>query len=281
MSTNVDQWQRARSSTVTALGRLLALLDGASPDLPVTKHWSIADMVAHLVTIGALDLALVRGSRPDLPVHDLGDLLRRTTVDTVADMNREIMGRFTERRLPVLTERLRADVEALLAGSEDLDPQHQVDWLGGSRVPVVGLIAHFLNELNIHAWDMARPLGRPWHTDPRDAALFIDEFLVGVTRCGYGRLLDQDRPAHPGSISVEFRPRVGTSVTLALTDGRVTVEPTNPRPDVRLSYDPVVLNLMLFGRVSRLRAAATGKVRVSGVRPWLLPRFMATMRLPS
>jgi hypothetical protein len=111
--------------------------------------------------------------------------------------------------------------------------------------------------------------------------MFVNEFIAGVTRCGYGRLLDHDRPVRPGSISVTFHPMVSAPVTLSLTDGKVTVEPTASRPDVRISYDPVVLNLMLFRRMSRLRAVATGNVRVAGRRPWLLPTFMATMRPPS
>jgi hypothetical protein len=38
---------------------------------------------------------------------------------------------------------------------------------------------------------------------------------------------------------------------------------------------------MLFGRTSQIRAVLSGKVRVSGRRPWLLPAFRRTMRLPS
>lgn len=39
-------------------------------------------------------------------------------------------------------------------------------------------------------------------------------------------------------------------------------------------------NLMLFGRMSRVRAALTGKVLVSGPRPWLLPAFLRTVHMP-
>jgi hypothetical protein len=50
---------------------------------------------------------------------------------------------------------------------------------------------------------------------------------------------------------------------------------------VRVRFDPATLNLMLFGRVSRLQGALTGKLIVSGPRPWLLPAFQRTVRFPS
>jgi hypothetical protein len=63
--------------------------------------------------------------------------------------------------------------------------------------------------------------------------------------------------------------------------GRVTVELPGGPTDVRLHSDPVTLNLLLFGRLGRARAALTGKVVVGGRRPWLLPAFLRIMRLPS
>ncbi|MGY0236634.1 maleylpyruvate isomerase N-terminal domain-containing protein [Longispora urticae] len=281
MSITLNQWQRARTSVPEVLERLLTLLDGAPPDLPATAHWTIADTVAHLATIAATDVALVRGPAGDPSPSVVRELRLNTTVDTVAAMNRIVMSKYTERSLSVLAGRLRADVAELLAATEDADPLREIIWLGGANLPIAGLFAHLVNELNIHAWDIARALRRPWYTDPRDAAMFVDLFLVGVTRCGYGKLLDHDRPVRPGRISVTFRAGVSEPVTMALVDGRVVLEELDPRPDVRVSYDPVVFNLMLFGRVSKARAALTGRVRVAGRRPWLLPEFMATMRLPS
>jgi hypothetical protein len=38
--------------------------------------------------------------------------------------------------------------------------------------------------------------------------------------------------------------------------------------------------LMMFHRISKARAALTGSVVVRGPRPWLLPRFLRTVRCP-
>ncbi|SCG58900.1 maleylpyruvate isomerase N-terminal domain-containing protein [Micromonospora halophytica] len=281
MSVTPHQWQRVRTSVPAVLGRLLDLVEDAPPERAVTAHWTVADTMAHLCAVAAMGVALVRGAPPDLPVPALLELRGRTTIDTISVMNAEVLRHYRERRVPVLATRLRADVEEFLRLADEAGPEREVSWLGGARLPVAGLLAHLLNELNIHSWDVARALRRRWVIDPADAALFVDLFMVQMTRRGYGNLLDHDGPVHPGRISVTFRHRYGPEVTLAMVAGRVTVEPPDPRPDVRISFDPATFTLMLFGRVHRLRAVLSRKVSVSGRRPWLLPVFLRTMRSPS
>jgi len=261
-----------------AIQRLRALVDGASPDTQVTREWTIGDTLAHLTGIAAKDVALIVGRPPDLPVLGLRDLVATATVDTIHVMNAQILAHFPERDPGKLLHRLIRDVDELV---READPAGVVPWLGGARLPVGGLLAHLLNEVNIHAWDIARAVGRPWHTPAADAAFFLNLFLVGVVESGYGRLLDQDRPSYPGRIEVTFRGQAGAPFTLVADRGQVHQVPLAERPDVLLTFDPVTFNLMLFGRVSRLRAGLTGKVRVGGRRPWLLPAFLRTMRLPS
>jgi uncharacterized protein (TIGR03083 family) len=277
-----QQWQHARASVPTVLGRLLTLVDGVPGDRKVTADWTVADTLAHLTTITAMDVAMARQEPMSvLPVPGLADKLRATTVETVNHLNNAVLAHFPERRLPQLTRRLGDDVDALLAATEQADPERTVSWLGGADLPLSGLLAHLLNELNIHGWDIARGLGRHWWIDPRDATQFVDVFIAGIARNGYGRLLDYDGPARPGRISVAFEARGSEPVLFALTDGVVTLAPPEPRPDVRLRYDPATFNLMLFGRVHRMRAVLTGKLSVGGRRPWLLPAFMRVLRAPS
>ncbi|WP_320066474.1 hypothetical protein [Micromonospora sp. RTGN7] len=60
----------------------------------------------------------------------------------------------------------------------------------------------------------------------------------------------------------------------------MTVADPGSPPDVRLRFDPALLNLMLFGRVSRVRTALTGGVAARGRRPWLLLPFLRVLRTP-
>jgi hypothetical protein len=46
-------------------------------------------------------------------------------------------------------------------------------------------------------------------------------------------------------------------------------------------FDPATLNMMMFGRISRPRAILNRKIVIGGRRPWLMPAFLRTVRVPS
>lgn len=285
-----ERWHAARVAVRAAGDRFAELVSARrSPEAAATSDWSVAETAAHVSAIAALYTSLVRPGDVPHPFPDLQGQILATTVDTVADLNEQVLHRFPERSPEALAGRLRADVDDLLAATVDRDPAEPVTWLGGSRVPLAGVLAHLLNELLVHGRDVARarPTRGPgddrrvrWTIPPADAALFFDLFLVEVLRHGYGQLLDTDEPPRDRRIAVEFRSRHTAPVAIVLHRGRASVEEPGRDIDVRLSFAPATLNLVLFGRVSRSRAAFTGKLVVRGPRPWLLPAFLRTVRLP-
>ena len=64
-------------------------------------------------------------------------------------------------------------------------------------------------------------------------------------------------------------------------NGQVAIEPAGPRADATVRFDPAALNMMMFGRISKLQAILTRKIVIGGRRPWLMPAFLRTVRLPS
>lgn len=274
-------WQRARTALDRTGDRFIRLLDRTPhPDTAATAHWSVSDTAAHVETLARCCAPLAGGAPP--PFTDGGDLLRRTTVDTVDQFNQTLLGQSTERDPAELGRHLRADLDDLLRATGGADPATAIDWLGGSQIPIAGLLAHLLNELQIHGRDIARATHQTWTVPPEEAALFFELFLLGVTHYGYGHLLDGHGPAPAGRIAVEFRSAHTATRVMAMTDGHVTVEQPGGAVDTRLSFQPAALNLMLFGRISRARAALTGKVVIrGGRRPWTLPAFLRIVRLPS
>lgn len=280
MAITDGKWQATRTSLTRTGDRFADLVSTmADPSAPVTRHWSVADTAAHVATITQACASLFGACAP--PIRDLDDLVKTTTVDTVADFNDIVMGQFAERNLAALAGQIRSDIKLILEATGDRDPAGAVSWLGGSAVPVAGILAHLLNELQIHGWDIARSTSSRWLVPPQEAAMFFELFLIGVTHYGYGRLFDGHGPWPKRRVAVEFRSRYTSTRTLVIDDGRVTVEQPGGPTDVHLFFDPVTLNLMLFGRISRPRAALTGKALAWGRRPWLLPVFLRIMRLPS
>lgn len=281
MAITEGKWRAVRVAVRETGDRFADLVSACAPSAMATADWSVADTVAHVGAIASLYVSLVQPEQFPHPFPALRDRIAATTVDTVAELNELLLRLDPERDQKALTRRLRADIDRLLAATEHRDPAATVPWLGDSRVPLAGIAAHLVNELLIHGRDIARGTRHQrWAIPPQDAALFFDLFLVEVIRCGYGRLLDDgDRPqAH---VAVEFRSRYTSPVTLSLRDGHVSIADRRSGPDVHLRFDPTTLNLMLFGRISRARAALTGKVVIWGRRPWLLPAFLRTVRLPS
>jgi hypothetical protein len=115
--------------------------------------------------------------------------------------------------------------------------------------------------------------------DP-DAALFIDEFLIGMIRRDYGNLLQTGVRLPRRPITVEFRSAHTTTARLILRDGRVRVGTPDDPADARVTFRPARFNLMLFGRVSIPHALARGDVVLGGPRPWLLPSFLRVVHMP-
>jgi hypothetical protein len=277
----VAQWRSVRRAYRVTGARFAELVTGVpDPDAMVTAEWTVADTVAHVAMIAKMYTSLVRpDDSPLLDTRGQGQL-EKTTVDTVSVLNAMVLNDFPERDIGVLVAGLLADIEELLRVTEDADPATPLSWLGDSKVPLAGVLAHLVNELQIHGWDIAKAVKLHWTVPPGDAALFFDLFLVGVLTHDIGHLLDTDEPPRERRIAVAFRSAYTSPVVLVLHRGRVTVERPGGPVDARISFDPPSLNRMLFHRVGKVRSALTRKLVVSGPRPWLLPAFLRVVRLP-
>ncbi|WP_158880410.1 maleylpyruvate isomerase N-terminal domain-containing protein [Amycolatopsis anabasis] len=276
-----QRWQATRTALAETTERFAELVS-ATPDprIRATRDWTVADTAAHVTAIAGMYTILVRPGDGPLPEPEVMESFLGTSVDTVAGFNVVTMNHFTERDLAALTERLRADVAEVLRVTADLDPDEPLRWLGDSRVPRCGMLAHLLNELQIHGRDIARGRKVPWTIPSAEAALFFDEFTVGLLSHQVGNLLVPDPRALPRRIAVEFRSPHTRPVVIVLQRDKVWVEEPGGEVDVRLRFDPAALNLMLFHRITRARAVLTGKLFVHGPRPWLIFPFLRTVRMP-
>jgi hypothetical protein len=192
-----------------------------------------------------------------------------------------VLTHFTERDAGRLTGMLRDHVDLMLTASRSHDPAQTFSWLGGARLPLAGMFAHMVNELLIHGHDIARAVKVPWAMPPEDAALFFDLFYVGLVSDNTGRLLDGSKRPRKRRIAVEFRSGYTIPVTFVVRNGNAAIEPAGPGSDATVRFDPATLNMMMFGRISRSRAVMTRKIVIGGRRPWLMPAFLRTIRLPS
>lgn len=277
-----DRWQAVRKAyreTGERFARLVSAVENPGP--MVTDQWTVADTVAHVGAIAKSYTTLVRPETDSVLEYGGQAKVEKATVDAVSHLNALVLRDFPERDIRVLAEGLRADIDEVLRVTEDADPATPLNWLGSSKVPLAGVLAHLVNELQIHGWDIARALKQPWEIPASDAGLFVEVFLVELLRTDVGHLLDTDEPPREQPISVAFESKYTTPVVLVLQHGRVTVEEPDGPVDVRISFDPPTLNLMMFNRIGKLRATLSGKVVVTGRRPWRLPTFLRVLRVPA
>jgi uncharacterized protein (TIGR03083 family) len=277
-----EQWNTVRESVRTTAGRFCELVASVpDPAATASAGWSVADVAAHVTTIGVLNTMLLRAAEPPFRMPGLAEAIAATTVDTVHGLNDQVMSHFPERDVTRLLGMLRHQVDLMLTASQDHDPGETFSWLGEARPTLAGMFAHMVNELLIHGNDIAGAVKAPWAMPPQDAALFFDLFYVGLANGQKGRLLDGSKRPLQRRIAVEFRSGYTTPVTIVVCDGQVTAEPTGPGADAWVRFDPAALNMMMFGRISKLQAVLTRKIIIGGRRPWLIPAFLRTVRLPS
>jgi uncharacterized protein (TIGR03083 family) len=278
MPITTERWTVTRAAVEASAERFVELVAGSDARVMATEDWSVADTAAHVAAIAFMYTHILRFGESAMPAIE--EQFLASSVDTVADLNTVTLGVFTERDPAALVARLRADIDDILRVTENLDPTTPVTWLGDSKVPICGVLAHLVNELHIHGRDIARATGTPWTIPPAEAALFFEVFFVELLRHGVGHLLDNDEPPSDRRIAVGFRSRHTTPVSIVLHHGQVSVQDWSEPADVRIFFDPPAFNLMMFHRISKPRAALTGKVVVWGRRPWLLPTFLRTVRCP-
>ncbi|MEC3981790.1 maleylpyruvate isomerase family mycothiol-dependent enzyme [Amycolatopsis sp. H20-H5] len=273
MTITRTQFEAVGASLSGAAERFATLVETTDPAAETVPGWSVADLAAHVTAIARMYTVMLD------PAASSDRDVSAITVFSLHDLNELMLVEFSERDPRRLAGLLREHVGEMLRLSGELDPELLVPWLGGSRLPVGGALAHLLNELLIHGRDIALAAGADWDIPPADAAWFFELFLYGMIRGGVSGLLD-GTPGSARRIAVEFHSAHTTSKTVVLQGHQVSLEEPDGRADVRVSFDPAVLALVMFGRYGKARAVLTGKLVVRGPRPWLLPRFLRTVRVP-
>jgi hypothetical protein len=276
-----DAWLAVRAALKDAGDRFAGLVTDADPHAMATSDWTVMDTAAHVAVISWLYTAAIVSDDTPMPIPGYRDHVLATTVDNIhTGVNAQILRDYAEREPAAVVGKLRSCIDEILHLTAADDPARTVSWLGGSRLPVAGFLAHLTNELLLHGRDIARGINKPWRIPQEDAALFFELFTVEIIRNGLGILLDNDRPVRKGRIAVQYRSAYTKPVTMVLDTGQVSIEEPRRDNDVRVYFEPATLNLVLFHRVPIFRAAMTGAVRVSGRRPWLLVPFLRKVRMP-
>lgn len=261
-------------------GDAAALLRGVrDPDRPARGVWNLAQMAVHMLHVLDFELGTVR--RDPVPaVHGFDDLTG-FTLGYVADE--------PSRDIAALADRIEAAAAELTALSAGLEPDHEFEWFGGSRLPLKAVHAHVVSELLVHGDDVARAVGRPWPIRRADALIALDDFVVPLAAAfaqagtfgGAGAFVNQEIPADFRAV---YRVQLtgGPKRDFVFADRALRITDPDPgrRIDCHVTADPAALLLVVWRRRSHWPAVATFKLRAAGRKPWLAAKLPGLFFVP-
>ena len=267
-----------QSALVDAASRFDALLRQVrDPGANAIGKWDVAETVAHMAVVSYFDAMTCSSDVRVPPVLD--ELLDRVANARVADLdelNPRSIELFAERDLPTLMEHISSNI-GVVALTATADPDRIGSWLGGAPLAMRGVAAHYLGELIVHGYDIARSQGLPWDIPQHEARLAFEACYMPVLQA----LSDTMSSPRHKPVSVAFRVPGEQSYEIDITPGRITIEAGSAESaDVVFTSDAVTLVLMMFNRINPFVAVATGRVKLGGRRPWRAQRFRRQLRMP-
>jgi len=138
------------------------------PDLPGRGQFDLGALAVHMLHVLDFELGTTGGD-PVPQVNDFADLAAFTRAYVAAEPSRNPVA---------IADRIQAAAAELVNRAAGRGADAEVDWLGGSRLPLRAVHAHVVSELLVHGWDVARAEGRPWRIRREDALLALDDFVV-------------------------------------------------------------------------------------------------------
>ncbi|TQS45772.1 maleylpyruvate isomerase N-terminal domain-containing protein [Cryptosporangium phraense] len=151
-----DALERAHSRFVASVRATPAGAGGRT--VPACPEWSVADLVAHVLTVYR---------------RALGDRRRSRTPEETAALNATVLAETPERDLAVLASLLEADGPASFAVLRGFPDDLSFRFHGGGRTTVTPVSAVILGELLIHGHDLAEATGGSWTIPPDEASLVL------------------------------------------------------------------------------------------------------------
>lgn len=269
-------WDDTRTAVGKEAARLSALLRTAShPDAIALGQWSVAELATHVAQALETITRFVKNPSPAL-VADIWSLGDKTMSMVAEDPVRD---------LKALADRIDAGAAALLeaVGPECVDATRP--WIiGGTETRPSHLTCHALNELVVHAYDIAKAEGQAWKVDQAHAAMIIAGFLIPVLQKLPPAAMVDEKKAAGVKATYEVRLR-GTKpparVILRIAGGAMSVEDVaGQRIDCHTSADPAALLLVIWGRKSQWPAIAKGQLTAWGRKPWLGFKLKPMLRNP-
>jgi len=238
--------------------RLADLLSGATEPERAVKglEWTLGELAAHMAARTARFAAYLDGSA--------------TPQGEIADIGAENQADLRERRETPFADQvaeLRSNVEAFVGTTRGRLGSDPFPWYSGITLDVATGSGLLLGELVVHGFDAARTMDAAWPIAAEDARTILRAAAALAPWYVDPERTKGDRTTYRVSV------RGGPAFRIRMRDGAASVEPSDGPADCTIRADPVMLLLLLYGRIGRTQAALRGKLVATGRRPWRALRF--------
>ena len=233
--------------------RLVDLLRPVSdPTAPTTGlRWTLGELTAHLAARTALFAGYLAGTAS--PEGQIADV--------AANNDRQIRD---SREVPFEThvELIAASVASFVETTRGRLATDPYPWYSAITLDVATGTGIALAEVLVHGFDLARSLGRRWPISAEDARTILRASFVLAPRYVDPKTTSGRR------VTYRILVRGGPRLRFRIHDGTGALEDVDGEADCTVRADPVAMVLVSYGRTSKWRAAATGKLLAGGRRPW-------------
>jgi uncharacterized protein (TIGR03083 family) len=247
-------------------GRRLVDLLRAVPDpsAPVEGlRWTIGELTTHLAARTELFAGYLAGTaQPEGAITE------------IADHNERQIRELADVPFDTHVELIAASVSAFVETTKGRLGTDPYPWYSGLVVDVATGTGLALAEVLVHGHDVARSIGQRWRLSPDDArtiaraSLVLAPYYVDPT---------VTRGRH---VTHRLLVRGGPRVRVRIDDGTAVLEEADGPADCTIRAEPVAFVLLSFGRTSRWRAAARGRLLATGRRPWKALAFSRSFLPP-
>jgi uncharacterized protein (TIGR03083 family) len=254
------------AEALAAAGRRLVELLRAVPDpsAPVEGlRWTIGELTAHLAARTELFAGYLAGTaEPEGAISDIAANNERQIRD-LADVPFDTHVELIAASVAAFVERTK--------GRLGTDPY---PWYSGLVVDVATGTGIALAEVLVHGYDVARSIGRRWRISADDARTIARASLV------FAPYYVDPETTRGRSVTHRLLVRGGPRVRVRIDDGTAALEEADGPADCTIRAEPVALVLVSYGRTSRWRAAARGRLLATGRRPWKALAFSRSFLPP-
>jgi|GEM_PF-5702874 len=229
------------------------------------SEWTVGDTIAHIVVSQYLITSFMTGKNeyiPD-PENFVAEVSKNLSREYVAKINKKFLSKFSQRNGADLADSLIKEINSLITtGAKFPDDRMFATHYGKMTVPV--LFSYCLLHLLAHGSAVAKTLNKSLPVTSANTGLTIPYIKVAMEK-----LFDKKAAGElTANFVLEMR-KVETFV-IHIHKGEIKIDTALPvSVDARIALDSLTFFLVANGYQSLWSALFSGKIRLSGRKPWL------------